>query len=273
MLWSWLREKKRRKLRSAPFPEAWLDYLDENVPHYAALSDYEQEVLRQNLRIFIAEKHWEAFGDLVLTEEMQVTVAAQACLLTLNLPECFYPNVRSIFLYPASYRVRTRSVNPAGVVTEGRSYRLGEAWHGGPVVLSWQDVLAGGLDPDDGRNVVFHEFAHKLDMLDGSVDGTPRVHEDSAYGRWYAAMRLEWERLRGERDPDRPGILDPYGAQDAGELFAVATEAFFERPVELRHWHAELYAVLAEYYRQNPAARLDAHATKSPRTVSARGLA
>jgi MtfA peptidase len=258
MLLHWLREKKREKIRAAPFPERWLGVLESNVPHYRDLTAYEQEALRDDLRIFMEEKHWEACGGLELTDEIQVTIAAQACLLTLYLPNDYYPNVRSLLIYPAGYQASVEHVNPAGVVTIGVDRRLGEAWSDGPVVLSWQDALEGGTDPADGRNVVFHEFAHKLDMMDGRADGIPRLHEDAAYDRWYEAMKAEYDELIQVAEGEMSGVLDQYGAENAAELFAVATEAFFEKPRQLRKRHASLYAVLQEYYRQDPAARLDA---------------
>ena len=258
MLFHWLRERRREKVRSAAFPERWLDYLRENVPHYTYLSDYEQEALRDDLRVFMTEKYWEGCGGLTLTDEIRVTISAQACLLILCLPRDYYPNVRSILVYPAGYRARDLAVNPAGVVTEGESHRLGEAWHDGPVILSWTDAKAGGVDPADGQNVVFHEFAHKLDMLDGAADGYPRLQTDADYRRWYKVMRREYDDLARNSETGRAALLDHYGAESAAELFAVATEAFFEKPRQMRNRHEELYALLREYYGQDPAARLDA---------------
>jgi Mlc titration factor MtfA (ptsG expression regulator) len=246
----------RKVVRSTPFPERWLAWLSVNMPQYGTLTEAEQEVLRGSIRRFIAEKYWEGCGGLVLTDEIKLTIAAQACLLILNLPQNSYRNVRSILVYPSGYRAKMRVVGPDGVVTEGMSHRLGEAWRDGPVILSWEDARAGGADPTDGRNVVFHEFAHKLDMGDGAVDGTPRLHEDAAYQRWFEVMSAEYQRLVADAEAGRTGVLDPYGAEDAGELFAVATEVFFERPRELRDHHPQLYQVLAEYYRQDPALRV-----------------
>jgi Mlc titration factor MtfA (ptsG expression regulator) len=248
----------RERLREAPFPEAWREYLERNVPHYTFLSELEQEVLQGDLRVFIAEKHWEGCGGLTLTDEIQVTIAAQACLLTLCLPNNLYPNVRTILVYPATYVAPERTVGPAGIVTEGESVRLGEAWHEGPVILSWSDVVSGGRDSRDGHNVVFHEFAHKLDLMDGEADGYPRLHEDGDYPRWQAAMNEEWADLARQSERGRASVLDPYGATNAAELFAVATETFFEKPRQLHQHHPALYQVLKEYYRQDPLARLDA---------------
>lgn len=266
MIVGWLRERRRSKIRSSPFPCDWLDCLRRGLPQYDLLTQAEQELLRGDVQVFIAEKHWEGCGGLDLTEEMQVVIASHACLLTLALPQRHYPNVRSILLYPETYRTTSRQVGPGGIVTEGMIYRQGEAWRDGPVVLAWSDVLAGIRHPTDGRNVVFHEFAHKLDMVDGDADGTPRIQgTDAAYVRWYEVMNAEFHRLRHSAARRLPTLLDPYGAKDAAELFAVSTEVFFEQPRELEELHPQLYAILADFYRQDPAARL----TPSHRPVSA----
>lgn len=252
----------REQLRTAPFPEAWLEYLERNVPHYAYLSETEREVLQGDLRVFILEKYWQGCGGLTLTDEIQVTIAAQACLLTLCLPNNLYPNVRTIFVYPSTYVAPERSVGPDGVVTEGESVRLGETSHAGPVVLSWSDIVSGGRDPRDGHNVVFHEFAHQLDLMDGEADGYPRLHAAGDYPRWQAAMNEEWAYLARQAERGRATVLDHYGATSAAELFAVATETFFEKPRQLHEHHPTLYQVLKEYFRQDPLARLEALALR-----------
>jgi Mlc titration factor MtfA (ptsG expression regulator) len=258
MITSWLRQHRRRRILSQAFPGLWLSYLDANVRHYQYLSTAEQAALRDHLRIFMAEKYWEGCAGLTLTDEMEVTISAQACLLTLNLPIKYFPNVGSIFVYPAGYQVVERKRGPGGTVTERLTYRLGEAWHFGPVVLSWQDARYGGVNPEDGRNVVLHEFAHKLDINDGRVDGVPDLEGNAAYERWAEVMSAQYERLVWESGKRHATVLDQYGATNAGEFFAVATEAFFEKPRQLREKHEPRYRMLREYYCQDPAARVDA---------------
>lgn len=249
MILSWLRALRRRKLLAAPFPGPWLAYLDTNVPHYRCLSPEEQAALRDDLRVFIVEKYWEGCGGLELTDEIKVAIAAQACLLTLRLPDEKYANVRSVFVYPSGYRMRSRQVGPAGIVTESTDYRLGEAWQDGPVVLSWREARGGG------RNVVLHEFAHKLDMGNGRADGIPRLPDDATFDRWNRVMSAEYAELAAASGEGVPALLDAYPADGMAEFFATATETFFERPVEMRARHPRLYALLRDYYRQNPAAR------------------
>src|SRR5262249_15753958 len=151
----------------------WSESLRRNVWHYAYLAETERKKLRNDLRIFAAEKNWEGCGGLQLTDEMKVTISALACLLVLADDQNLYPQIQSILVYPHQYAVRGPRATPAGIVTEEPQDRLGEAWYRGPVILSWDDVLAGGQGKGRGQSVVLHEFAHALDMQDRVFDGTP----------------------------------------------------------------------------------------------------
>jgi Mlc titration factor MtfA (ptsG expression regulator) len=131
--------------------------------------------------------------------------------------------------------------------------RLGESWHRGAVVLAWDDVLHGAADPRDGHDVVLHEFAHQLDQEDGAANGAPRLPKPSMYAAWARVLGEEFEGLAESREQHRRTVLDKYGATNPAEFFAVATEAFFEKPLQLRKRHAELYEQLAAFYRQDPA--------------------
>ncbi len=142
-----------------------------------------------------------------------------------------------------------------GLIHVGGSGRLGEAWYRGPVILSWADARAGGQDPRDGQNVVLHEFAHQLDMLDGSADGIPPLPAGEPTRHWRTVMKAEYERLVRESERGRATLLDEYGATSEAEFFAVATECFFEKPLPLSREHPELYGVLSDFYRQDPAKR------------------
>jgi Mlc titration factor MtfA (ptsG expression regulator) len=250
MLLTWLRRRRRRKLLARPFPAEWLRYLERNIAHYRYLAAAEQAKLRDDLRIFIAEKDWEGCGGLQMTDEIKVTVAAQACLLVLAIEHDYYRRVQSILVYPRGYSAPTRH----GIL-EGTSDLLGEAVYRGPVILSWEDVLEGGRHPRAGKNLVFHEFAHQLDMLDGVIDGTPPLKDRDQYRRWHDVMTAEYQRLIEESEKGQATLLDQYGTTNEGEFFAVATECFFDKPVALARRHPQLYALLAEYYRQDPAAR------------------
>ncbi len=255
-MFAWFANRRREEIREQPFPEAWLGYIEKNVGHNAYLSESDQATLRDDLRILISEKTWEGGGGLELTEEMQVTIAAEASLLLLGLDHEFYPNVESIVVYPKDYVAPARTRDPSGVVDEYGSTRLGEAWDNGPVVISWSDAQAGSINPTDGHNVVLHEFAHKLDMRDGAADGVPKLADDAQYETWAEVMSAEFQELVAQTEKGHKSLIDSYGATNPAEFFAVTTECFFEKPVLMQEHHARLYTALRDFYHQDPAARM-----------------
>lgn len=255
MIWNpftWWRARRRRKLLAASLPDGWLERFAA-LPFYHTLTPSEQRSLRDKARVLIAEKEWEGCGGLAMTDEIKVTIAAQAALLVLHREVDDYPGLQSILVYPHAF------VNPLprleqGVVSSGTAAH-GEAWPQGPVVLDWDESRAGVADLGDGRNLVLHEFAHKLDMLDGFADGCPPLAARPAYREWHRVMIDEFERLRDAAERGQATLLNQYGATNPAEFFAVATECFFERGAELRARHPAMYALLADYYRQDPASR------------------
>ncbi len=265
MLFSWLKRRRRAKILAEPMPPEWLDYLDRNVPLYARLNEHEKAVLRDDMRILVAEKNWEGCGGLTITDEIKVTIAAHAALLLLGIDHDSFARVMSILVYPSGFRAPDGWRRMDGTVDLSTG-ALGEAWYDGPVILAWDAVLAGALDPKDGRNVVLHEFAHQLDYLDGVADGTPPLRHKEDYQRWHDVMTREFERLKAESEYGHPKVLDSYGATNHAEFFAVATEAFFEKSRQMYVRHPELYAVLSEYYGQDPAAR-EPHEASAPATA------
>src|SRR5262245_18042092 len=194
MILSWLRNRRRRKIVAEPFPPACLKYLEVNISAYAKLSEAEQTKLRDKLRILIAEKNWEGCGGRQITDEIKVTIAARACLLVLGYDDFYFDKVRSILVYPHGYVAPDEAMGALGIVDHQGEARLGEAHYRGPVVLSWSDALAGGRTHRDGKNLVYHEFAHQLDMLDGIADGTPPM-PDGKLTRWRDVMTREYQRL------------------------------------------------------------------------------
>jgi Mlc titration factor MtfA (ptsG expression regulator) len=253
MILSWLERRRRERILAGPFPPDWLDYLRKNVPVYDLLPAADQTRLRDDLRVFIAEKTWEGCGGQAITDEVKVTVAAQACLLLLGVEHDYFGQVQTILVYPSAYQSPDGDVGPDGVVHQGIG-RLGEAWHGGPVILGWDAVRSGGRNRGDGGNVVLHEFAHQLDFLDGLADGTPPLKTAEEYRRWQRVMTAEYDRLRQESGQGKATLLGEYGATDPAEFFAVATEFFFAKPVPMQRRHPELYDVLRDYFCQDPAA-------------------
>ena len=249
-----LKNHRRRLLLAEPFPEAWRPHLQRHVPYFAWLSVDRQTRLRDNLRIVIAEKEWVGCGGLSVTDEMRVTIAAQACLLVLEFqPPYHYDRVKSVLIYPRPYRHRPDRWGRDGSGLSGQIL-LGEAWHRSPIVLAWESVVEGAANPHDGHNVVFHEFAHHLDGVDGQTDGTPPLESREQYRQWELAVLPEYQRLVRARNERQPSLLDYYGATNQTEFFAVATECFFEQGLAMRERHPQLYEALRGFYRQDTAA-------------------
>jgi Mlc titration factor MtfA (ptsG expression regulator) len=257
MLFAWLKRRRRARVVAAAFPDPWLVYLQKNVALYALLTEPERQKLRDDLRVFIAETAFEGCGGLEITDEIKVTIAAQASLLLLGFRHDYFERVHTVLVYPAGFRSPEGWTGPDGVVHMDVGY-LGEAWHHGTVILAWDAVVAGGRNARDGRNVVLHEFAHQLDYLDGVADGAPPLRDRAQYRKWHEVMTAEYARLVAEAEHGRPRVLDAYGATSPAEFFAVATECFFEKPVQMRRRHPRLYEILKEYFCQDTAARFAA---------------
>jgi Mlc titration factor MtfA (ptsG expression regulator) len=247
------KSRRRKKTAAQPFPEGWLTILDRNVPLYAHLSETDQEELKRHILIFLAEKRFEGCGGLQVTDEIRLTIAAHACMLLLHRKTDYYPGLNSILVYPRAYVAGRVHHFVGGMVLEGRDVRLGESWHRGSVVLSWDDVRRGAADIHDGQNVVFHEFAHQLDMSSGRGDSTPVLKDRSSFIAWARALGQDFERFRQDLRHNREAVLDEYGATNEAEFFAVATECFFERPKDLQRVHPRLYEELKRFYQQDPA--------------------
>lgn len=246
------KKRRRRRLAARQFPDEWLAIINRNVPFYRLLPAEDQKELQRHILIFIAEKHFEGCGGLQMTDEIEVTIAAQACILLLHRETDYYPGLPSILVYPRSYVAHGVQQFVGGVLVEGSDIRLGESWHRGSVVLSWDDVRRSAADIHDGHNVVFHEFAHQLDSSGAKGDSTPVLQSHSTYITWARILQRDYEKLRHEVRRDRPTLLDEYGAVNPAEFFAVATEYFFEKPQELQRLHPELYQELKRFYQQDP---------------------
>jgi len=250
------RRQRRRDSRTEPFPAQWRTVLERRWALWHVLDDDERRRLETRTQAFVADRRWEGAQGFTVTEEMKVLIAAQASLLTIGLDmdaavDPFTP-VSSIIVHPRSMVVRgERSVGPAGgrLTTDGPVTLDGQAHHRGPVLLSWSTLAFEAMHPQRGQNVVLHEFAHRLDMLDGVIDGTPPIPDRGARDRWVAVCTEVYDAVR--LGDDR--VLRPYAATDPGEFFAVATETFFTLPVQLGEVHPALYEVLSDFYGQNPA--------------------
>ncbi len=238
------RRRRRRRALAASFPADWLAIIRQNVPPYSKLSAEVQQQVRAYTQEFLYDKNFEGCGGLVLDDEIRVTIAAQASLLLLNRKVRCYPRLYSVLVYPSAYVARSE--------TDRESVRLGESWQTGAVVLAWDSVRHGAANFADGRNLVIHEFAHQLDQEDGSSDGAPILAGRSSYTAWARVLSREYERLRKRVDKGKNSVIDAYGASHPAEFFAVASEAFFEKPRQLCSKHPELYDELRKFYQVDP---------------------
>jgi len=265
-MFSWHKNQRRQQLLAEPFPAIWLEYLADNVRHYSLLKPSKQAVVQAVVRVFAAEKYWDS-GDagFTITDEMKVTVAGQAALLVLGLDEPYYfDRVQSIILYPGAFVNPSRFHSGFTIVPE-RVSLAGQAWRHSPIILSWQDVFQCGRNAGNGMNVVLHEFAHHLDGLDGDVDGTPPLTGE-LIKTWHRVTEAEYLRLVGSARRGEVTLLNHYGAKNRAEFFATATECFFEQPQAMQRHYPELYNVLQDFYRQDPAQWLP-DADVSPNSV------
>jgi len=254
MIFGLLKQHRRRRLRAQPFPKDWLGTIERNAPFFQRLSVNDQTELLGHIQVFLAEKRFEGCGDLGLTDEICLTIAAQACLLLLHRKTDYFPRLLTILVYPSTYMVEEKRHLEGPVWEEGRTARLGETGRQlGALVLAWDAAKSGATDPSDGKNVVLHEFAHQLDFENDAADGAPALATRGQQLSWSEVMRTEFASLRAADETGIPTLLDTYGANNPAEFFAVSTEAFFERPCALRGRHPKLYAELQRYFRQDPA--------------------
>lgn len=260
-----LREwRRRRTLKSARLDETLWGRVAAKLSFLRGLSDEDTARLKRLVVLFLAEKEMHGAHGLELTDDVRLSIAAQACLPILNLGLDLYESWVGVIVYPGEFRVHKEEVDENGVVHSFAEELAGEAWPGGPVILSWEDV---GL-AERGYNVVIHEFAHKLDMRNGDPNGFPPLHREMVPADWKSAFSAAYRDFlakveAAEKLPERRMEaaldrlpMDPYAAENAGEFFAVASEAFFETPERLAPAYPAVYEQLRLFYRQDPAGRL-----------------
>jgi len=208
--------------------------------------------LKQHIQVFISEKNFIGCNGIKITDEIKITIAAQACLLLLNRKTDYYPKLRTILVYPSAF-LKEQSQRSANGVQYTRKVALsGESWDFGKIVLSWQDSLHGAELPNDGHNVVIHEFAHQLDQENGKANGAPILSKGQSYQSWSEIFSQQFEALKKQAATGTPSIFDYYGATEPAEFFAVVSEVFFEKSKQFHHQHPALYHQLTEYYKVNP---------------------
>lgn len=241
-MWSFFRRRRRKRLMAEPLADARRRALKSHVPHYRRADAATRSALEDRVKVMLAERSWEGCDGLSVTDEMRVAIAGHAAVMLLGTRDYFFDSVASILIFPDVIERYHE-----GVV----SHAVGEAWEEGHVVLTWPEIQLAS-EGDDGRNVVIHEFAHHLDGLDGEMGGSIQFPSREDQRRWDELAGEEFEALVRDVDAGRRTLLDPYGATDEAEFFAVASEAFFETPEPLARRHPELYELLVKFYGLDP---------------------
>ncbi len=242
---------QRDRLMAQQFPKSWLSIIESNLSIYSSLTSEQQKELQGYVQVFLKEKQFIGCLGLQITEEIKVTIAAIACLLLFGDRKTYFPNLRSILVYPTAYIVNEMVMN-SYVVEERRVARLGESWTRDQLVLSWEQVQQDIHNWEDGHNVVLHEFAHQLDQEDGQAEGVPILARTLDYEVWKQVMSAEYLQLCDRVENGKKTVMDSYGTTNPAEFFAVATETFFEKPHQLNQKHQALYELLQRYYRLDP---------------------
>jgi MtfA peptidase len=248
--------RRKRVLRRSRLDPALWKRVTGSMPFLQGLTAAELQRLRDFSVLFLAAKEMHGARGFVPTDAVRLSIAVQACLPILNLGLDAYQGWVGIVIYPGEFKVRREETDESGVVHEYDDELSGEAWPGGPVILSWQDIKLG----EAGYNVVIHEFAHKLHMVRGDMDDFPAPHSDMDREPWLEAWDLAYAAFCDQVDRGVETVIDPYASEQPAEFFAVLSEAFFTLPLAVRSTYPELYRQLTLFYRQDPATRLPAPA-------------
>ena len=246
-----LGDSRLKKIMDKPFPFEWEKILRNNVALYKYIPHDLKTQLHKDINIFMGEKNFEGCGGLEITDEIKISIAAQACILLLNKKATFFPKLVTILVYPSAY-IGKKVTLMGNIPVEEDSARLGESWNEGTVVLAWDHVKLETHDINDAHNVVLHEFAHQLDQEDGAADGAPIMEHRANYAPWAKVLCREYGELIENVKHYKKDIIDPYGTTNPAEFFAVITEVFFKKPKQLKNKHPELYNELSLYYKMDP---------------------
>jgi hypothetical protein len=247
-----LRQRRRRRAIGRPFPESWTKIIEERIPLYQRLPSPLQKQLQNHMKVFLDEKHFEGCAGLELTDEIKVTIAAQACMLLLNHPRpSYFPRLTTVLVYPSTYIAKEKALFASQQIDPGTVVE-GQSWDRGTIVLGWSHVRQGTMNVFDGHNVVLHEFAHQLDTENGAADGLPALADASQYRPYVRVVGKAYDRFIERVAKGRKDVMDAYGATNPAEFFAVLTEVFFEKSHQLKRKHPDLYEQLRRYYRVDP---------------------
>ncbi|MBB3033487.1 M90 family metallopeptidase [Alteriqipengyuania lutimaris] len=245
------KQRKRRALLASSLTPKQRAVVERLVPLVRRLPAPVRSALEGKINLFLDQITFRGQNGLEVSEDMKLSIAAQACLLVVNSP-VWYDTLRNVLIYPSAF-LTNRDTHDGNFVHENRHATLGESWARGPVILSWDHALQGGLDAEDGHNVVIHEFAHQLDGLSGHTNGIPILRKGQAYAGWERAMLDAFEDQVQRVENGQPTLIDPYGATSHQEFFAEAIVTFFERPRAMREQMPALYDQLAKLLALDPA--------------------
>jgi Mlc titration factor MtfA (ptsG expression regulator) len=251
VIFHWLKEWRNQRIvqRSQITDKEWQEAFD-HLPLLQRLSTQDKARLKRLAILFLHSKSLEGVDDLQITTSMQLFIALQACLPILNLGLEWYQGWISVVIYPGAFSKKENAIDEYGIVHQGRTNLSGESWQRGPVVLSWDDIVHRG--DIDGRNVVIHEFAHKLDMQNGRANGLPPLHKGMSVHQWARIFTQAYDDFSSRLEQHNPIPIDPYAATSAAEFFAVFSELFFEKPAVIRSYYSDVYELLAQFYHQDP---------------------
>ena len=242
-MFGWWKSWKRNQLAEKPFPKEWFSHLEKRVPFYEKMPEKLRENFLTALKIFAWEKNFEGANGMEITDEVKVVISAVAVRLVLFLDLSHYDRIESVIVYPSHFR----TPETEDAVVYGVAHSLGS------IVLSWESVLHGLKNPEDGQDTTTHEFAHALDLSDGTFNGTPELREGGDFQEWSEVMSHHFLRLQKRKRPERK-VMDMYGATNESEFFAVATESFFEKPEQMKRHTPELYDAMKKFYGWDPVA-------------------
>lgn len=248
----WKKTTQRQELLEALLSDHQKNVVAEQVPLIQRLPHELHSKLQGKISLFLDQVDFVGCNELEITEEMRLSIAAQACLLVVN-SDAWYTNLRTILVYPSAFKSKT-ATHDGFVVHETETVRLGESWARGPVILSWKHTKLGAANDSDGHNLVLHEFAHQLDDLSGQTNGVPVLTKSQSFAEWERVFLKAYENHIRNIEAGRKTVLDAYGAENHQEFFAVAIEVFFEKPARLKNEEAEVYQQLSELLMLDPSA-------------------
>lgn len=246
----WSKKQTRTNLLSTPLSDHERAIIESQVPLVRRLPADLRDRLEGKVNLFLDQVDFLGCDGLEVTEDMQLSISAQACLLVAN-SDVWYENLTTILIYPNAFKSQQRRYT-GFVVTEKEIVRTGESWGRGPVVLSWAHSKHGAMNDRDGQNVVFHEFAHQIDDLSGRTNGVPILSEGQSFTEWEHAFLTAFDAHVRAVDRGQKTVIDAYGAEGHEEFFAVSVEVFFERPLALKSEVPAVYDQLAKLFRLDP---------------------